>query len=112
MHLDLLALSGYTRQTLRYMRLGQKQDIYEYPALLVKGKDWDKIGSAVVYTPQGKKKILQRKGREGQVTEPPQHPNCHSFRRFSLPVSTPTCRVTSSPWSKKTSMTRQPASIS
>lgn len=52
--------SGYTQQALWVLRTGQKVGKYSYPPVLERGKHWDKIGSAVVYTEEGRAVIMDR----------------------------------------------------
>lgn len=51
---ELLKSSGYGRSALQAFRLGHKKrhkdSVYSYAPTLVKGKDWEQFGRAVLYT--------------------------------------------------------------
>ena len=57
---------GYTRQALRFMRVGQVMGKYRYNPILESGDDWLKIGASVCYTLSGVRKVKQRAAKRGR----------------------------------------------
>gem|GEM_PF-4373907 len=58
--------TGYTRQALRYMRVGYLKGKYKYSPILEQGRDWLKIGASVCYTASGVRKVKQRAAKRGR----------------------------------------------
>ena len=53
--------TGYSRQQLRYLRMGRKDAKYSYKPVLIKDEHWIKVGHAVVYTLSGIELLKKRK---------------------------------------------------
>ncbi|NTU69163.1 MAG: hypothetical protein HGB02_09900 [Chlorobiaceae bacterium] len=58
---ETMKTTGYSRQQLRYLRLGRRDVKYQYKPVLVRGEHWIKVGHAVVYTSSGVELLRKRK---------------------------------------------------
>ncbi len=58
---ETMTITGYSRQQLRYLRLGRRDAKYRYKAFLVRDEHWIKVGHAVLYTASGVELLKKRK---------------------------------------------------
>lgn len=58
---EAMAQTGYSRQQLRYLRIGRSDGIYRYKLVLVKSVHWLNIGRALLYTFSGIEFLMKRK---------------------------------------------------
>ena len=56
-----MKITGYSRQQLRYLRLGRGDGKYRYKPFLIEGEHWIKLGRAVVYTSSAIELLKKRK---------------------------------------------------
>ncbi|NTV03223.1 MAG: hypothetical protein HGB04_10680 [Chlorobiaceae bacterium] len=58
---EAMKITGYSRQQLRYLRLGRRDVKYRYKPVLIEGEHWIKLGRAVVYTLDALELLKKRK---------------------------------------------------